>query len=352
MKYPVCLLMKNNTLNNLSAIGTNENKFVPMLRFPDFNNDGPWEKSTLAEIIEIITPPKKLASSEYGKAGKFAIIDQSKNYICGYSDDMEAVINSQEDSVIVFGDHTCILKLINFPFIQGADGIKIFKSKDNEIIDTEYIYQYLLSSPIESTEYKRHFSDLKGVIVYYPHSLLEQRRIVQCLTSIDEQISDIKNKIEQYKSHRTGLLQKLFPPQGITTPTLRFVGFKNDWETECMKIMFEIKNGYTPSKSNNAYWENGTIPWFRMEDIRKNGNILSDSIQHVTSQAVKGPGLFPAYSIILATTATIGVHALIIVDSLANQQFTFLTKRKSFEEKLDMIYFHYYPHLRLNLTFG
>jgi type I restriction enzyme S subunit len=44
----------------------------------------------------------------------------------------------------------------------------------------------------------------------------------------------------------------------------------------------------------------------------------------------------------VATTATIGEHALIIVDSLANQRFTFLTKRKSFEDKLDMLYFHYY----------
>ena len=82
-----------------------------------------------------------------------------------------------------------------------------------------------------------------------------------------------------------------------------------------------------------------------MEDIRLNGHILSDSIQHITPDAVKGSGLFPAYSIIVATTATIGEHALIIVDSLANQRFTFLTKRKSFENKVDMLYFHYYMFL-------
>lgn len=125
-------------------------------------------------------------------------------------------------------------------------------------------------------------------------------------------------------------------------PELRFPEFENEWETDMMQSIFDMKNGYTPSKSNPTYWDNGTIPWFRMEDIRKNGHILSDSIQHVTQQAVKKSGLFPAYSIIVATTATIGEHALIIVDSLANQRFTFLTKRKSFEDKIDMMYFHHY----------
>lgn len=109
-----------------------------------------------------------------------------------------------------------------------------------------------------------------------------------------------------------------------------------------MKDLFIIKNGYTPSKNHPEYWEGGTIPWFRMEDIRQNGRILNDSIQHITPLGVKKSGLFPANSIIVATTATIGEHALVIVDSLANQRFTFLTKCKSFDSKLDMKYMHYY----------
>lgn len=106
--------------------------------------------------------------------------------------------------------------------------------------------------------------------------------------------------------------------------------------------VFEIKNGYTPSKAKPEYWTNGTIPWFRMEDIRTNGRILEDSIQHITPEAVKGGRLFPANSIILATTATIGEHALIIADSLANQRFTNLSIRKSLVGELDMRFFFYY----------
>ncbi len=127
------------------------------------------------------------------------------------------------------------------------------------------------------------------------------------------------NKIER-------LLQTL-APKGVEFKTLEEV--------------FEIKNGYTPSKNNPEFWKNGTIPWFRMEDLRENGRILKDSIQHITPKALKGKKLFPKNSIIISTTATIGEHALLIVDSLANQQFTFLSKKANCDLALDMKFFFY-----------
>lgn len=106
------------------------------------------------------------------------------------------------------------------------------------------------------------------------------------------------------------------------TPQIRFKGYEDEWQQAKVKDVFTLGNGYTPSKANPEFWTNGTIPWFRMEDIRENGRVLSDSIQHVTPEAVKSSGLFPAGSLIVSTTATIGEHALLIADSLANQQFT------------------------------
>ena len=112
-------------------------------------------------------------------------------------------------------------------------------------------------------------------------------------------------------------------------PKIRFKGFDGEWKTPSIGEVFELRNGYTPSKAVNEFWEGGTIPWFRMEDIRTNGGILKDAIQHITPLAVKGAGLFEKNSIILATTATIGVHAMLIADSLANQRFTNFRVRKS-----------------------
>lgn len=116
----------------------------------------------------------------------------------------------------------------------------------------------------------------------------------------------------------------------------------NGVEYKPLGEVFEMRNGYTPSKNNPEFWVGGTIPWFRMDDIRENGRILSDSIQHITPSAIKGKGLFEANSFILATTATIGEHALIIADSLANQRFTNLKVRKSLSNLLVTKFIYYY----------
>ena len=117
-------------------------------------------------------------------------------------------------------------------------------------------------------------------------------------------------------------------------------GEKVEWKP--LGEVFETRNGYTPLKANKEFWEKGTIPWFRMEDIRMNGGVLKDAIQHITPKAIKGKGLFEAGTIIMATTATIGEHALLIADSLANQQFTNFKVRKSLENKLLPKFVYYY----------
>ena len=115
-------------------------------------------------------------------------------------------------------------------------------------------------------------------------------------------------------------------------------------EYKKLKDVCTIRNGYTPSKKHSEYWENGTVPWFRMDDIRTHGRVLSDSLQHVTPQAVKGH-LFQADSLIFATTATIGEHAIISVPFLCNQQFTVLTIRDEMKEALEPMYLFHYGYI-------
>lgn len=125
----------------------------------------------------------------------------------------------------------------------------------------------------------------------------------------------------------------------INIPQIRFKGFEGEWEKKIFEDICTFGNGYTPSKAIDEYWENGTLPWYRMEDIRENGRILKDSIQHITPKAVKGK-LFPANSIIMSTTATIGEHALLIADSLANQRFTFFIKNVNRYNYDDLFFFY------------
>ncbi|MDO7253862.1 restriction endonuclease subunit S [Helicobacter sp. faydin-H75] len=215
-----------------------------------------------------------------------------------------------------------------------------YTSKNENILITKFIYYYLKSQEqnIMDTLVARgsipalNKSDIDNLKIPIPPLPIQEEivKILDTFTELEGELeAELKLRQKQYKYYLNKLLS-----------------FENDgggglvqWLE--MQEVFDIRNGYTPSKAKAEYWEGGNIPWFRMEDIRTNGRMLSDSIQHITKQAVKGK-LFPANSIIVATTATIGEHALITVDCLANQQFTFLTKKQTVGNKLNMKFFYYY----------
>ena len=86
-----------------------------------------WKWIPLLESFENKTSSnKKLPTKDYSNSGKFAVVDQGQEFIGGYSDKSDFVFDG-ELPIIVFGDHTKCIKYIDFPFIQGADGVKILK---------------------------------------------------------------------------------------------------------------------------------------------------------------------------------------------------------------------------------
>ncbi|MBL7991378.1 MAG: restriction endonuclease subunit S, partial [Candidatus Kapabacteria bacterium] len=184
-----------------------EQTFVPKLRFPEFEDSGEWNVDKVGNIISTISPPKKLNSKDYIKSGRFPIVDQSQKFYCGWTNDNTALIE-ESFPLIIFGNHTCILKLVNEPFAQGADGIKIFKPKSS--VATDYLYQYLNYNGVHQEDYKRHFSILKDKIVIFPDiEAGEQQKIAACLSSLDDLISAENHKLDALTAHKKGLLQHL-----------------------------------------------------------------------------------------------------------------------------------------------
>ena len=199
--------------------------------------------------------------------------------------------------------------------------------------------QYLAFKYCQGTKQQSYTADIvKKLPIYGPKDIAEQRAIAEALSDVDGLIAALDKKIAKKRLLKQGAMQQLL------TGKKRLPGFTDKWVVVQLKEICLFQNGYTPSKAVRYFWENGTIPWFRMEDIRTNGRILDHAIQHVTNEAVKG-NLFPAGSIIMSTTATIGEHALIIVDSLANQQFTNLIIRKSLEKQVDTMWFYHYCYI-------
>lgn len=165
---------------------------------------------------------------------------------------------------------------------------------------------------------------------------------------IDGLIEKEQKKIKLLDELKESIISKavtqgLDPDAPLRPSGIEWIGdIPKHWKLIQLGTLCDFRNGYTPSKSKDDYWENGTIPWFRMEDIRESGRHLYQSIQSITPDAVKGGGLFKAGSFIVATTATIGEYAQIMVDSLANQQFTNLNIRNILSKVFLPDYFFYF----------
>ena len=182
---------------------------VPEWRFPEFRDCGAWVECSVGDILKPVTPPQKIVKSEYKVSGKYPIIDQSQEYISGWTDD-EASVVFNDSPLIVFGDHTCVLKLVKQPFAQGADGVKILSVDDK--LDEEFVYYDLESISIKADGYKRHYSILKKMSVKYSDKNSgEQQKIADCFSKIDSLIIAQSNKIKSLQTHRKGMMQGFFP---------------------------------------------------------------------------------------------------------------------------------------------
>lgn len=350
-------------------------KRVPVRRFPEFKNDGEWVKSVFSDVLDFL-PNNTLSRADlnYDKGAvknihygdvliKFGeTLDVKECRLPFISDEKKAqkacqgalkngdvvIADTAEDEVV--GKCTELKNMTNEIVVSGLHTIPV---RPNVFFASSFLGFYL-----NSESYRNQLKPLmqgikvialsKGALsttkIVYPRNFEEQRKIADCLSSMNDLISVTKNKLELLKNYKKALIKTLFPALGHSLPKFRLNNFAKDaeWKEYSLGEVFDIRNGYTPPKSNPTFWEKGSIPWFRLEDIRLNGRILSDSIQHITPEAIKAKGLFPANSIIISTTATIGEHALIVVDALANQQFTCLTKKTLFNKSLDMLFFYYY----------
>jgi type I restriction enzyme, S subunit len=101
------------------------------------------------------------------------------------------------------------------------------------------------------------------------------------------------------------------------------------WQEKILGDVCDIINGSTPKRSVSEYWENGTIPWFTVDDIRSHGRIISATNQSITSRALKETSvrLIPEDSVLLCCTASIGEVAFTKIPLTTNQQFNGLVSK-------------------------
>ena len=159
------------------------------------STDYPLRK--IGTLVNTVTPPVKLHKTTFGETGRFPIIDQSQVDISGWIDDQSTLIYP-EKPLVIFGDHTCTVKLASTPFAQGADGIKILQTVDS--LDPHFLYHLLRAYPLESSGYQRHFGRLKRIEIPLP-PLEVQREIVAEIEGYQKVMVGARAVVENYRPH-------------------------------------------------------------------------------------------------------------------------------------------------------
>ena len=139
----------------------------------------------------------KIKSKDILEKGKYPVITQEMGrIISGYTNNKDVI---DDLPLIVFGDHNCTFKYIDFPFVQGGDGTKLLKINKNKII-TKFLFYFLQNAQIEDSErYERSFKYLKTMKIPLPPLNIQKEIIKEC-EKVDVEHENSKTKIEEHKA--------------------------------------------------------------------------------------------------------------------------------------------------------
>ena len=183
------------------------------LRFPEHENtkivDGVpegWIKEEIGKIIKKVHRTKQIVASEYKDEGSIPIVDQSRAFVAGYTNDLEARVDFGIP-IIVFGDHTRIVKLIQFPFAKGADGTQLIISDCLEM-PQRLLYCSIMNVDLSNYHYARHFKYLKEEKIMIP-TVKVANEFENNVTGIFSKIQNCRDEIIRCQKTRDLLLPKL-----------------------------------------------------------------------------------------------------------------------------------------------
>ena len=231
----------------------NDNKYIPALRFPEFQNDGEWGLASVG-IYYKVQGGFAFKSGEFKDSGipivRISNIPNDGNYVdtnnCVYYDR----IPNEKSFLIAKGDlliamsgattgKTAVYNKDNEAYLNQRVGL--FKSTNSQNyypficqwVKTELFQNQLKRTLAAGAQPNISSKDIESFTLIYPtsdNSSNEQKKIADCLSSLDSYIDATKRKLEQLNEHKKGLMQRLFPAKGKTIPALRFPEFQNEGE--------------------------------------------------------------------------------------------------------------------------
>lgn len=209
---------------------------------------------------------KKIPQKEYMKDGDIAVVDQGQDLVGGYTNDSEKVFTG-DLPVIIFGDHTRCIKYIDFPFVQGADGVKVLKPK--QFFDTKAFYYAFQNVNIPNMGYRRHFPLFDQYAIPLP-PITEQQRIVDRIESLFTKLDEAKQKaqdaLDSFETRKAAILHKAFT--GELTAQWRkkhSIGMES-WETKKLSEVSTLQTGLM--KGKNYSGKTVMLPYLRVANVQ------------------------------------------------------------------------------------
>ena len=146
-------------------------------------------------LVPIIGEVTKIAQNDILNAGKYPVITQETDkIISGYTDNNHPITDLP---LIVFGDHSCSVKYIDFEFVRGADGTQLIKTSEELLL--KYLFNYLQSIKIHNAgKYERHFKYLKETKIPLPPKDIQQKIIAECAKVDDQKHRAVQSRKTPY----------------------------------------------------------------------------------------------------------------------------------------------------------
>lgn len=264
----------------------NENKLVPKLRFPEFKNDGEWEKKSLNSVGNVVASgdlDEKTFSPTKTSEHIYPVYSNSVSQegIYGYS----SAFKYKSGSVTITARGT-----LGVAFERKADFVGIGRLlviselKNTNANFLKENWNYKAKVPLENGGIPQLTAvKAKSISLLFP-KLTEQQKIAACLSSLDEVITAESQKLEVLKDHKKGLLQNLLPQAGETVPEFRFKEFEDSgvWGE---KRLGEIAELTSSKRVHLADYVSKGIPFFRGKEISQlKNNQVPDDILYISNE--------------------------------------------------------------------
>ena len=282
---------------------------VPHLRFPEF--EGEWEKCKLGYIATLtkgsgISKDQRSATGTpcilYGElytTYKSEVIDyvvsktdiSDKNLVRSCANDI--IIPSSGETAIDISTARCVLS----PDVLLGGDLNIIRLKDGDGRFFSYqlngVRKHDIAKIAQGVSVVHLYGEsLKGLTVSFP-SNKEQQKISTLLSLIDERIATQSKLIEDLKKLKSAIID-----YAINSHDTDFVKFGSLYEM--------AGEGGTPTTSNASFYDNGKIPFIKIDDLKK--KYLTKNKDFITELGLQKSSawLVPTRSILFSNGATIG----------------------------------------------